>query len=166
MAVEPLYNTMAVIHSNLRMTASSDADTLVMIDHAVSAVRLGFFRRLTPARAIAVAALSSEENPTTTDGILRGVAEATEVDWVTRELICTLPVMYIETQFAIKNSFDDVPITRDSKSLQKFLGCLWNRIESGLGLLIIPEEKISGAFSSFSTGRKTPLLLANVFPGL
>ena len=67
--------------------------------------------------------------------------------------------MFIETQFAIQNNFDDVPITRDSESLQKFLSCLWNSIEKGLGQLIIPVDNNAGAFKSFSTGRSAPYLL-------
>lgn len=166
MAVEPLYNTLAAVKANLRMTDSADADTLVMIDTAIRQVRLSFYKRLTADRAIEIAALSPEENPTTTDGILRAVAESTELYWITLKLICILPTMFIETQFAIQNSFDDVPITRDAESLQKFKNCLWNEIEQGLGLLKIPEETNTGDFSSFSTGRVEPFILQDASPGL
>lgn len=166
MAVTPLYATKAKVLENLRMTASEDTDTLAMIDQAIVDVRMEFYRRLTLARATEVAALASIENPTTIDGVLRKVAETTEIYWVMYKLIKILPIMFIETQFAIQNSFDDVPITRDAESLQRFLSCLWGSIEEGLAQLLIPVETSAGAFQSFSTGRPEPFLLPKNFIGL
>jgi len=166
MAVEPLYNVKADVIEQLRMTDTTDDDTLSMIDQAIRDVRLSFYKRLTPARAQEIAALSSVENPTTTDEIVRAVAEVTEVYWVMHRLICILPTMYVETAHAIQDSFDDVPITRDSESLQRFLICLWNRIEEGLGQMVLPIEDLTGSFQSFSTGAQTPFLLSEHFVGL
>lgn len=166
MAAEPLYNTKALVLQNLRMEESEDTETLRMIDQAIKDVRLEFYRRLTPARAAEIAALPTVENPTTSNEILRGVAEVTEIYWVMYKLIKILPTMYIETQFAIQNSFDDVPITRDAESLQKFLRCLWNSIETGLGQLEIHVDTNTGAFQAAAIGSKTPFLLADNFIGL
>ena len=167
MAIEPLYNEKSLVLSRLRMTATEDTDTLTMIDQAIAKVRLDFYRRLTAARALEIEALSSVENPTTTDEILRSVAEVTEIYWIAYKLFCILPHMYIETQFAIKDNFDDVPITRDSDTLKTFMPCLWKEIEEGLGQLVLPVDNNAGDFQSFSTGRADgPLLLNDTFVGL
>ena len=158
--------TKAEVLENLRMTASSDTDTLTIIDQSISDVRLGFYRRLTPARATEIAAISSVENPTTTNEILRANAESVEINWVLYLLVCKLPTMYIETQFPIQNSFDDTPITRDADNLKDFLRCLWNSIEQGLGQLIIPVEENAGAFQASAPGRKVPFILVDNFIGL
>ena len=74
--------------------------------------------------------------------------------------------MFIETAHAISDSFDDVPITRDSESLQKFLTCLWNSVEEGLGQMMLPTDDLTGSFQSFSTGAPHPFLLSENFVGL
>lgn len=173
MAVEPLYNEKATLIAKLRLTDTSDTDTLTLIDQAITDVRLGFYRRLTSARALQIAGYTSVENPTTDEGILRATADNTEVYWVIYKLICILPTMFIETQYAIKNSFDDVPITRDSESLQKFRDCLWNSIEKGLADLESPKDDApAGAYQSFCVGRvdsngdSDPFILDDEFIGL
>ena len=166
MAVDPLYNVKASLIQKLRLTDTSDTDTLTIVDQAIADVRLEFYRRLTLDRAIEIAAISSVENPTTSDEVLRSIAAVTEVYWVMYKLICILPVMYIETQYAIKNNFDDVPLVRDADSLQKFKDCLRASVEQNLGLLIIPVDVNTGDFSSFSTGAVTPYLINDNFIGL
>ncbi len=166
MAVEPLYIAKDLLLQRLRMSGTSDTDTLTTIDQAIADVRLEFYRRLTLDRATEIAALPIVENPTTADGVLRGVAEVTEYYWVAFKLICILPTMFIETAHAIMNSFKDVPITRDGESLQKFLGCLKNSIEVNIGQLQIPVESNAGDAQSFSTGRLVPYLLADNVIGL
>ena len=165
MAVTPLYNVKADVIAKLRLTDTTDSDTLTIVDQAIRDVRLGFYTRLTPARAQEIAALASVENPTTTDETVRAVAEVTEWYWIASKLICILPTMFIETAHAIDESFDDVPITRDSESLQKFLRCLWNNIEEGLGQMMLPIDDNAGDFQSFSSGAPTPFLLNENFIG-
>lgn len=165
MAVEPLYNNKDLLLSKLRMGQTTDTQTLTVIDQAISSVRLGFYRRLGPGRANEIVALTSVENPTDTDGILRSQAEITEVYWVQYELVCLLPHMSIETQHAITNSFDDTPLTRDAESLNKFRACLKNSVEIGLGQLQQPVDDDTGNFSSFSTGSPNPVLIGDLFPG-
>ena len=165
MAVEPLYIAKSLLISRLRMTGTSDEDTLTIIDQVIADVRLEFYRRLSTARALEIAALPSVENPTTTDGILRSVADVTELYWVEYKLVCILPVMFIETQFPIQNSFDDVPITRDAEWIHNFRTCLWNSVESGLGQLIQPIDNNTGNGQSFSTGATTPFIVQDNFIG-
>jgi hypothetical protein len=166
MAIEPLYISKALMLQRLRMSETTDTDTLTMIDQAISDVRMEFFRRLTMTRALEIVAITPVENPTTIDPVLRNIAEVTEVYWVLYKLICILPTMFIETAHAIDTAFDNTPITRDSESLQKFLKCLWASIETNLGQLIIPVNDVSGAVKSFSVGRQDPYLLNQHFVGL
>ncbi len=161
MAVLPLYIDKDQLLSELRMKESQDTETLLVIDHTIAKVRVDFFRRLGRERALEIAALPYEENPTTVDEILKSQAVVTESYWVQFQLICALPTMYITTQFAIQNNFDDVPITRDADTLQNFKDLLWNAIEQGLGQLMLPIDDDAGAFQSFSTGRSTPYILGD-----
>ena len=165
MAIEPLYIAKSVLISRLRMTDTSDTDTLTVIDQAISDTRQEFYRRLTLTRALEIAALASVENPTTEDGNLRSVAEITDFYWILSKLLCILPTMFIETAHAIQNSFKDVPITRDSMFLLKMQACLKNSIEVNLGMLGLPADDNAGTPRSFSTRAVNPLILANTFPG-
>lgn len=166
MAIQPLYIEKSLLLQRLRMSETVDTDTLTLIDQTIADVRLEFYRRLTLDRALEIVAFTSVENPTTTDSILRSIAEVTEFYWVVSKLICILPTMFIETANAIQNSFKDVPITRDGESLQKFIRCIEDRVESNLGLLIVPENLGTGPIKVFSTGRPVPYILTNNFIGL
>ena len=166
MAVAPLYNDLTVLKQRIRMNDSSDTETLTVIDQVIRDVRINFYSRLTAARALEIAALTTSDNPETDDEILRAAAETAEVYWVQYKLICILPVMTIETQFAIRNNFDDVPLTRDSEGLLHFRGCLWNSIERLLGQLAIPEVTNTGDFKSSSIGAAVPVILNQQFIGL
>ncbi len=166
MAIEPLYIDKSLLLQRLRMSDTSDTETLRLIDQTIADVRLEFYRRLTLDRALQIAAFSSIENPTTTDPVLRSIAEVTEFYWVVSKLICILPTMFIETANAIQNSFKDVPITRDSESLQKFIRCLNDAVERNLGLLVIPVDTNTGPVKVFSTGRVDPYILTHNTLGL
>ena len=165
MAVEPLYVDKALLLQNLRMTASTDTETLTLIDRIILDVRVSFYRRLTPARAQEIASLPSVDNPTTVDEILRSTAENTDMYWVMWKLLCILPVMYIETEFAVRDNFGDVPITRDADSLKNYIACLKNSVEVGLGQMEIPVNDNAGDFQSFSAGASKPSLLSENFIG-
>ena len=164
MAVEPLYIDKALLISRLRMTGTLDTDTLTLIDQSISRVRTEFIRRLGITRALEIADIPRVDNPTTEKEVVRSVGETTELYWVMRKLVCILPQMFLETSHAIQNSFDDVPITRDSPSLQKYLACLDNDIEIGLGQLEVPQDNCGGSPRVFSTGREEPFLIGSAFP--
>lgn len=167
MAVEPLYNDKTLMLQRLRMSETTDTDTKVLMDQAIADVRLEFFRRLTLDRAMYIHALPSVENPTTADGVLRSRAEVAEVYWVMYKLVCIMPVMYIETQYAIRNDFNDVPLVRDADSIHDFRRCLKTSVEQMLMLLIVPpgDASLGGGVQTFSTGATAPSLLSNSFIG-
>jgi hypothetical protein len=165
MAIEPLYNDKSVLISKLRMSITQDADTLAVVDTAISQVRSSFFARLTLSRAMEIVGYTQTDNPTTAEENLRSLAGVTEVLWVSWFLIQMLPAMHLETQYAIKNDFGDQPLTRDAPSLQKYMNSLYATIQKNLGLLIVPEEPTSGDVKAFSTGAVTPVLIADNFIG-
>ena len=164
MAIDTLYIDKTLLISRLRMTSTSDTDTLTLIDQSIAKVRTEFVRRLGLTRVVKIKALTSSENPLTEDEIIRSVAETTEFYWVMRKLVCILPQMFLETSHAIQNAFDDVPITRDSPSLQKYLACLDTDIELGLGQMETPQDNCAGSPKAFSSKRAVPFLLSNNFP--
>ena len=165
MAIDTLYIDKDLLISRLRMSDTTDTDTLTLIDQSIAKVRTEFYRRLGLTRSLEIEALPSVENPVTEDQLIRSVAETTEFYWVMRKLVCILPQMFLETSHAIQNAFDDVPITRDSPSLQKYLDCLDNDIEIGLGQLESPQDNCAGSPKAFSTKRETPFILACAHPG-
>jgi len=147
------------------MDETDDTATLTVIDQAITDVRNGFFRRLGIDRSLAVQAISFVENPTDQDGWVRSTANTTEFYWVLRTLLCILPTMFLETAHAIQNAFDDVPLTRDSEHLQKFIRCLDKQVDVGLGVIDEPQDNCAGSPQSFSTGRTEPFILACNHPG-
>lgn len=165
MPVTPLYMDKDLLLNELRMKTTSDTETLLVIDQAIKWVRLQFYRRLTLARALEIAALASVENPTTADENLRSTAEVVETDWVRWRLVCLLPHMTIETENAIRNIFEDVPLVRDAESMQKYLRCLKDAVEIGLGQLEVPIDNNAGDFAAFSTGAPVAVLLQDSHVG-
>lgn len=165
MSVEPLYIARSVLISRLRMTDTSDTDTLAVIDQAIQDVRQEFYRRLTLERALEIKAITSVDNPITAEDNYRSVADVTDYYWILSKLLCILPTMFIETAHAIQNAFDDIPITRDSRFLAQMQDCLKNAIETNLGMLELPADRNTGSPRSFSTRSQTPLYINNAFPG-
>jgi len=165
MAIEPLYIDKDLLISRLRMTETSDTDTLTIIDQAIADSRQEFYRRLTLERALEIKAISTVENPITAEDNLRVIADNTDFYQVLSKLLCILPTMFIETAHAIQNTFKDVPITRDSRFLSQFQECLINNIEIGLGQLIEPANNSAGSPRVFDVGRSDPFLIGSAHPG-
>jgi hypothetical protein len=170
MAVTPLYIDKATLISKLRLSATIDTDTLAVVDTAISQVRASFFSRLTSAGALAIVDYTVNENPTTFNEYIRSLAATTEVLWTSYHLICLLPAMHLETQFAIKNNFDDQPLTRDAPALRQYMDELMAMIEKNLGILFAvlnPDtEGSSGFFQSFSCGAEEPFIIGDNHIGL
>jgi len=165
MATEPVFNAKTALLSRLRMSETTDAETLTTIDQVISDIRVEFYRRLGTSRVNYIAGLSLVDNPSTDTELLRSRAAVTEVYWVMYKLVCILPVMYIETQYPIRNNFDDVPLVRDSDDISNFRKCLKESVEIGLGELEEPKNDNTGNFSSFSIGSSEPFSLNQNFIG-
>jgi hypothetical protein len=161
MAVTPLFSTREALLAKIRMSATTDADTLAAIDTGISQTRIAFFNKLGLTRTLQIQAFTENENPITEEEGLRLLAATTEVYWVLYFLIPTMPAMLVENQYALKNTFDDQPITRDAQSLSKYLTFLKSTIDKNLGILALPEVKGAGSGNVASTGAAVPYLIGD-----
>lgn len=98
MAVAPLFvASMSVLQQRLRLSSiDSGADAQDILEDAVAQVRVGFYMRLGTTRTAQLVALSSSDNPTTNDAILRKIAEVAEVTWVRVILMDRLPMLWMD----------------------------------------------------------------------
>lgn len=111
---DPVFvSSLAVMKQSLRLSGvptGSDAD--VMVQSALMQVRAGFYSRLGLARVAALVAISSVANPTTNDGILRGIAEETEVMWTRCLLLDRLPLQFMDSSGAEQEILNQEGTTR------------------------------------------------------
>jgi hypothetical protein len=133
-------------------------------------VRMRIYTQLGSARALEIAAYTTEENPTSETGILKGIAAVAESLWVMALLIDHLPVMVLENSSKVRDDFNDEPLTRDASGLAKYRDRLMARVDAMIGQLKSPAED-SGDFKVFSCGAvdengvPAPVILADNFIG-
>lgn len=99
MAKQPLFNrNLEELKSALRLSGVCDvsSDASAIIDQAVLVVRGHFYRRLGLARVAELLTFAVSDNPTTEPEILRSIACTTEIKWVKRELLLTLPTHFAD----------------------------------------------------------------------
>jgi len=156
MAVEPLYNVdRATLLKRVRIETADDEQTVALIDQTINEVRLGFYRKLTSARATTIAGYSLVENPTTDEQILRATGANTEALWVTWLLAQRLPYLFMDNSSSTGDAFNDEQLTRDSSGLKEFLDALKAQIDEGLGALIEPASDDTGMVKASSISNDT-----------
>jgi hypothetical protein len=165
MAVNPLYNTKDGLLLKIRLKSSSSDMTDAVIDMAISKVRLGFIDSLGSDRAFLIAGYSPSENPETEEEVLYSRASTAEGLWVTAFLYDLLPTLFMESESESRQNFNDEPLSRDAKGLQKAKDALMAEVSDLLGRLQEPVNEDAGYNKSFSTGRETPFLIFENHPG-
>lgn len=97
MAIVPLFVAdRATLVKKLRLTGALNNDVDAIIDEAIQKVRTFFFSELGEGTVNAVKAIPFVENATTSQQMLRTVANSCEVQWVKCLLITDLPVLFME----------------------------------------------------------------------
>lgn len=86
---------MDTLKARLRLAGATNASAV--IDQAVEDVRVGFYRRLTAETVTTLLAIAYSEAPTTDDEVKRSLANYAEVKWVRKELLRTLPTLFMDT---------------------------------------------------------------------
>lgn len=151
MAVEPLYNAdRDTLLKRVRIETADDEQTVALINQTINEVRLGFYRKLTSARATTIAGYSLVENPTTDEQILRATGANTEALWVTWLLAQRLPYLFMDNRSSVGDAFNDEQLTRDSSGLADFLEALKAQIDEGLGAMAEPAIDDSGMIKAAS----------------
>lgn len=151
MAVEPLYNASKdALLNRARIKTADDTQTLAMIDQAISEVRMGFFRSITSTRALAIAAYSLVDNPSSDEEILKATAANTEANWVVWLLAQRLPYLFMDNRSSVGDAFNEEQLTRDSAALKQFLDGLKTEIDKGLGDMAVPVSTDTGSSKAAS----------------
>lgn len=113
MAVAPLFiPSVAELKASLRLTGAASGDALAMLDSAIQKVRIEFYHELEEDRIADIVAITHTDNPTTDDGILRLVAEQTELAMVRRELYRVLPVLFMDAAGVKQEAWNEEGFTR------------------------------------------------------
>lgn len=87
----------ATLLARLRLSGlAAGTDGMQVVDQAIRDVRASFYRRLTSNRITKLLGYTQTDAPTTTNEVLRTVADSTEVKWVRYELLRTLPALWMD----------------------------------------------------------------------
>ncbi len=141
MAIAPLFvDNRTTLETRLRVQKAKQPGAEGQIDNAIKKVWTNFYSALGPTRVTEILAFSTTDSPATANEIIRARAEAVEVDWVRKELLVTMPVLFADGAGGEDQSYNEDGLTRDAnlKDLEKICERLEKEIQAGL-------EEIAGA---------------------
>ncbi len=143
MATTPTFSaSTALLKSQLRLTGQPAAgDGTAIFEAALLEAKSGFLRELGAARVAVLVALPFSENPTTADQALRAIANETELKWVRKILIRTLPTLFLDASADQNQIYQDEATWRGSPAglLEEERLRLCNEIEANMDLLRADE---------------------------
>jgi hypothetical protein len=161
-ATAPLFvANLATLQAKLRLSGmKSDGNGVDLLNEAILRVRVGFYRKLGTTRVATLVALLFSETPTTTDQVLRALANTTETNWVRLELFETMPTLFMDASAETTEAWNTEAAFRQGKPSDKTKRALWNQISRDLDIL-------SGAVSlGDETQFKTDTIEPDVAPPL
>lgn len=99
MAISPTFvASLDTLRQRLRLSGlADDSDAQVMFEQAVKIARSTFHRRLTHARVVIIQAYTATDTPATNNEYLKAMAEEAEVKIVRRELLSTMPSLFMDS---------------------------------------------------------------------
>lgn len=141
---DPLFVAdLATLKQLLRLTGvpASATDTLAILDEAILRARLAFYRRLGEQRVGVLAALTFEPNPTTSDEVIRALANTVEVKLVYQELLRRLPNAWMDASGDINRRWNEEAPFRERTSFdaKEEILRLHNEIEEDMQMLAAEE---------------------------
>lgn len=153
MAVTPLFiESMETLRSLVKLTGADQPDTVVAIDNATRRVRAMIYDRIGSEAVVRVLGYASEENPTTTNALLRSRAEIMEADWVRLLLMRELPVLFMDASDNTSQVWNTEELTREAgrsdlsdqirfleDAIEDTLAVLAGSTASGKVVAIVPE---------------------------
>jgi hypothetical protein len=135
---------LATIKARLRLTGvpAASTDTHAIIDECLLRTRLTFVRRLGTARINKIRAITYTEDPLTDDGVIRALANTTEINMVRCELMQRLPIAFMDASADLDKRWnEDAPFReKGSNDLRKQITDLQNSIEEDMQMLAGEEE--------------------------
>jgi hypothetical protein len=116
MVTSPLFGVaLADLKTRLRLTGvETTSDAEQVIDEAILTVRMGFQRRLNFARIAEIEAFSSTANPDDEQETLHALARVTQVKWVRKELLRTLPTLFMDASGEARDAWNEEAPFRQS----------------------------------------------------
>ncbi len=147
MAVAPLFNSsISALKSACRLSGSSQADSLKIIDYAVKRVWNGFYAKIGAARVAALVAVTPTDTPTTDDQLSRSRAEQAEVLWVKALLINDLPLTFIDSGGAVRETWNEDAISRSPSDSErrKLIEAYMAEVSELLDLIATPSDSPDG----------------------
>lgn len=161
MAIEALFNSSYdKLLSRTRIASANDAQTVDLVDMAVSEVRVNFYKALGSTRVNQIVSYALAENPRTDEELLRADAANIEALWLTLLLVPRLPTMFMASEHLTNQVFNEEPLTRESRAIKDFIAVLQAQIDDGLaGLVVVPEDYESKEVRASSIGAETPYKL-------
>ena len=117
----------------VRIESAVDDQTIACIDSTIAEVRVGFVDELGLDRVGYIKAITSTDDPMTTDEYLRMNAEVVEILWVTILLRETLPTLFMSSEHLESPLWNEEPLTREQESGKtKMLDMMRERLNKGL----------------------------------
>lgn len=101
----------------LRLSDACSTDAQEIIDQAIEEVRVRLYDEvegLGPTRVAEILAIPYVENATSADDLLRTCANLLEVVMVRRQLLCTMPVLFMDGSGVSPEVWNEEPLTRNS----------------------------------------------------
>lgn len=97
------------LKARLRLTGVpvGATDTHAILDESILRARLSFYRRLGEQRVTALLAISYVANPTSTDQVLRALANSVEIKLVNVELLRRLPQAWMDASGDINKRWNE-----------------------------------------------------------
>lgn len=110
----------ATLKSKLRLSAvpATAVDTEAIIDEGILHARVEFYRELGTAKVTALLAIAFTETPTTEDGVLRALANITEVMMVRCYLMIHLPNTFMDASGDVNARWNEEAPTRERSSME------------------------------------------------
>lgn len=137
MATTPLFvANLATLQAKLRLTGlPSGQDGAALLNEAILAARVKFYRALGTARVAVLAALAFDEDPATEDEVLRALANTTEVLIVRAYLYDTMPVLFLDNSANDREVWNEESAFRPGRISQADRQRLNEMIEANLAIL-------------------------------
>lgn len=113
MSVTPLFiSDMPTLKKRLRLSGAAQGDALAIIDSATETARVLIFDSLGASRVNVLLGKPYTENAVTTDGIQRIKANNLELLIIRRDLLRRMPVLFMDSSGAKRESWNDEGFTR------------------------------------------------------
>lgn len=134
----PLFNSsFSELKAGLRLSGSTQPDTIAILDRALSEVRVGLYSQLGETRITEILATSLVPSPVTTAQLDRTKAALTETLWVKYLLLLELPLLFMDSSGQTDQVWNEEGLVRDStpRRVEQMRESLWSRITSLLNEL-------------------------------